>query len=78
MNNVVAKRVPPGDRWNLIGEEGDVVVYDSLTECLNQIFKVHQVTNFYIDASEGSISIDDGVEFYLDRDDELTLSIWTR
>ena len=46
MNNVVAKRVPPGDRWNLIGEEGDVVVYDSLTECLNQIFKVHQVTSY--------------------------------
>ena len=61
MNNVVAKRVPPGDRWNLIGEDGDVVVYDSLTECLNQIFKVHQVTKFYIDASEGTISIDDGV-----------------
>ena len=27
------ERVPPGDRWKL-----DNTVYESLTECLNQIF----------------------------------------
>jgi hypothetical protein len=61
MNMVVARRVPPGDRWNLTGEEGDVVIYETLTDCLNQIYKVHSSAQFYIDAREGTISIDDGV-----------------
>ena len=45
MKELVAQRVPPGDRWALLEDENDVV-YGSLTDCLNQIFIVHQAHNF--------------------------------
>jgi len=61
MKELVAQRVPPGDRWILIEEENDVV-YGTLTDCLNQIFMVHEVTQFYIDAKKGEVYIEDGVE----------------
>ena len=60
MKELVASRVPPGDRWALIESESDIV-YGSLTDCLNQIYKVHSTAQFEIDAREGTISIDDGV-----------------
>ena len=49
MKELVAQRIPPGDRWVLLEEENDVV-YGSLTDCLNQIFIVHQATQFFVDA----------------------------
>jgi len=61
MKELVAQRVPPGDRWILIEEENDVV-YGTLTDCLNQIFMVHEATQFYIDAKKGEVYIEDGVE----------------
>ena len=61
MKELVAQRVPPGDRWVLLEEEDDVV-YGSLTDCLNQIFMVHQATQFFIDAKKGEVNIEDGVE----------------
>jgi len=53
----VAERVPPGDRWKL-----NDTVYDSLTECLNQIFIERGVMYFEVDAQNGNIVIDDGKE----------------
>ena len=35
MKHIIAKRVPPGDRWSI---ENDEVVHTSLTDCLNAIF----------------------------------------
>jgi|TARA_R100001510_G_C7630972_1_gene189833 hypothetical protein len=61
MKELVAQRVPPGDRWVLLEEENDVV-YGTLTDCLNQIFMVHKSTEFYIDAKKGEVYIEDGVE----------------
>ena len=61
MKELVAQRVPPGDRWVLLEEENDVV-YGTLTDCLNQIFIVHKSTEFYIDAKKGEVYIEDGVE----------------
>ena len=61
MKELVAQRVPPGDRWILVEEESDVV-YGTLTDCLNQIFMVHEATQFYIDAMKGEVYIEDGVE----------------
>ena len=61
MKELKAKRVPPGDRWVLDEEENDVI-YGSLTDCLNQIFLVHQATQFYVDAKKGEVYIEDGVE----------------
>ena len=61
MKQLVATRVPPGDRWVLDEEENDVI-YGSLTDFLNQIFLVHQATQFFIDAKKGEVYIEDGVE----------------
>ena len=62
MNELVANRVPPGDRWSLIGNEGVVVVFGNLTDCLNEIFVIHQSSTFTVDAKSGKVYIEDGVE----------------
>ena len=61
MKELVAQRVPPGDRWVLLEEENDVV-YGTLTDCLNHIYMKYEVSEFRIDAKKGVIYIDDGVE----------------
>ena len=61
MKELVAQRVPPGDRWALIDEESDIL-FGSLTDCLNQIFMVRQATQFFIDAKKGDVYIEDGTE----------------
>ena len=61
MKELVAQRVPPGDRWTLLEDDNDVV-YGSLTDCLNQIFMVQQATQFFIDAKKGNVYIEDGTE----------------
>ena len=61
MKELVASRIPPGDRWALIESESDIV-YGSLTDCLNQIYVVHKATQFVIDAKKGEVYIEDGVE----------------
>ena len=54
----VATRVPPGDRWKVVGSD---VLYTSLTDALNSIYLEHKVSDFQIDAKKGIIFIDDGV-----------------
>ncbi len=54
----VATRVPPGDRWKVIGSD---VLFTSLTDALNSIYLEHKVSDFHIDAKKGVIFIDDGV-----------------
>ena len=61
MKELVAERVPPGDRWALINEESDIV-FGSLTDCLNQVYVIHKATQFFIDAKAGKVDIEDGVE----------------
>ena len=61
MKELVEQRVPPGDTWVLEEEESDVI-YGSLTDCLNQVFIIHQATQFFIDAKKGEVYIEDGVE----------------
>ena len=61
MKELVAERVPPGDRWALINEESDIV-FGSLTDCLNQIYVVHKATQFVVDAKKGNVYIEDGEE----------------
>jgi hypothetical protein len=38
-NELIANRVPPGDRWSLVGEEK---IYNSLTEVLDAWFEKNQ------------------------------------
>ena len=59
MEKQVARRNPPGDNWQLMGE---VDVYDSLTAVLNAIFLKYQSTDFHVNAKDGLIMIDDGQE----------------
>ena len=54
----VATRVPPGDRWKVVGSD---VLYTSLTDALNSIYLEHKVSDFHIDARKGFIYIDDGI-----------------
>ena len=55
MKVAYAKRLPPGDRWQIKNE-----LFESLTECLNQIFLSEGITMFEVDAGAGEIFIDDG------------------
>ena len=57
MKVTYAKRVPPGDRWQ-VGNE----LFESLTECLNAIFLKEDTTYFEVDAGLGVIYVDDGKE----------------
>jgi hypothetical protein len=61
MKQLVANRVPPGDKWALIDDESEIV-YGSPTDCLNQIYLVHQSHQFFINAKKGEVYIEDGVE----------------
>ena len=54
----VATRVPPGDRWKVVGSD---VLFTSLTDALNSIYLEHKVSEFHIDAKKGVIYTDDGV-----------------
>mgnify|MGYP000259087792 CR=1 FL=1 len=54
MKHIIAKRVPPGDRWSI---EKDEVVHPSLTDCLNAIYMVNGATRFDIDAQAGSLRV---------------------
>lgn len=51
----VAKRIPPGDRWEPLfgGDEG--LVFDSLTDVLEHIYQETGYTKFYMDAREGYV-----------------------
>ena len=52
---LIAKRVPPGDRWQLLDEEK---VYSSLTETLEAYFaKVQKVYDFKLSPLKGEIYI---------------------
>ena len=55
MKVTYAKRIAPGDRWKI---ENDI--FESLTECLNEIFLSEGITYFEVDAKIGEIYIDDG------------------
>ena len=61
MKELVAQRVPPGDRWTLLEDDSDIV-FGSLTDCLNQIFVVHKASQFFIDAKKGEVYIEEEVD----------------
>jgi hypothetical protein len=51
----VAKRVPPGDRWQPLSNTS--VILDSLTEVLEYIYQETDTTQFYMDAREGYVYV---------------------
>lgn len=53
---VVLERVPPGDNWKFIQS---TIVYNSLTDALNAVFDATKITDYYIEARKGTVSIVD-------------------
>ena len=55
-NIQIAERVPPGDRWKLLGDEK---IYDSLTEVLNAYYQASSVkpTAFRLEPLKGKLYI---------------------
>ena len=52
---LIATRVPPGDRWVLVGESG---IYNSLTEVLEAWFgKTGEKVEFKLNPIEGTIHV---------------------
>ena len=59
---IVARREPPGDRWLLdedILDGGENVIMTSLTNCLNEVYKLTGDKIFTIDAAKGIVTTDD-------------------
>lgn len=54
---LVLTRVPPGDNWKYINKNGDIKTYASLTDALNAVFADTGVTDFYVEARKGIVSI---------------------
>ena len=60
MKELKATRVPPGDRWTVVGDDNQI--YSSLTEVLNAIYIDAGLSQFYIDAQKGEVHVEDGKE----------------
>ena len=57
---VVLVRVPPGDNWeykNQTVEGTKSTTYNSLTDALNAVFESTGITDFYVEARKGTVSI---------------------
>ena len=60
MKELKATRVPPGDRWAIVDDDEERV-YSTLTDVLNAIFMKTGISQFYMDAKQGEVHIEDGV-----------------
>ena len=54
-NELIAIRVPPGDRWSPVGNPS--VILETLTEALEYHFQKTGQTDFFLAAREGTVSI---------------------
>ena len=56
---LLASRIPPGDRWNLASSDiiqaDSTIIYESLTDVLDEIHQQTGIKQFYIDAVAGTI-----------------------
>jgi hypothetical protein len=55
IQNIVLKRVAPGDRW--VFADRKTTIYPSLTDALEAYYQVNGDTQYYIDAREGTVSV---------------------
>ena len=65
MKELKATRVPPGDRWTVVGDDNQI--YSSLTEVLNAIYIDTGLSQFYIDAQKGEVHVEDGKHVFIVR-----------
>ena len=55
VKTVIANRVPPGDRWNLVGDSSDNI-QDTLMDALEAYYlKTNYTGDFYFSPREGKI-----------------------
>ena len=70
----VAKRVPPGDRWQPL--DNPQVTLQSLTEVLEYVYQKTGNTQFYMDAREGFTYIIDTEERVIQPEPEKKWSLY--
>lgn len=64
---LIAKRVPPGDRWSLVDEPN--VIYESLTDTLEAYFQQTQFNKaFYLDPIGSALYAIDRVEVEVEQE----------
>jgi hypothetical protein len=57
-NILIAKRVPPSDRWRLVNDEPDGKIYNSLTETLEAFYQtVNTPYDFKLSPLKGELYI---------------------
>lgn len=70
----IAKRVPPGDRWQPL--DNPQVTLQSLTEVLEYVYQKTGNTQFYMDAREGFTYIIDTEERIIQPEPEKKWSLY--
>jgi hypothetical protein len=70
----IAKRVPPGDRWQPL--DNPQVTLQSLTEVLEYVYQKTGNTQFYMDAREGYTYIIDTEERVIQPEPEKKWSLY--
>jgi hypothetical protein len=63
---LIAKRVPPGDRWSLLSDE---IIYESLTDTLEAYFQKTKFNKaFYLDPIGSALYSVDRVEVEVEQE----------
>ena len=70
----VAKRLPPGDRWQPV--DNHTLVLDSLTDVLEYVYQKHGNTQFFMDAREGYVYVVDTEEIVFEPTPEKKWSLY--
>ena len=70
----IAKRVPPGDRWQPL--DNPQITLQSLTEVLEYVYQKTGNTQFYMDAREGFTYIIDTEERVIQPEPEKKWSLY--
>jgi len=70
----VAKRVPPGDRWQPISNS--TVLLESLTDVLEYVYQKEGKTQFFMDAREGYVYVVDKEEVIVEPEPTKTWSLY--
>lgn len=74
IKTIVAKRVPPGDRWSPLDNE--TLILESLTDVLEYVYQKFGNTQFYMDAREGYVYIVDTEEVVIEPEPEKKYSLY--
>lgn len=70
----VAKRVPPGDRWQPIANS--TMLLESLTDVLEYVYQKEGKTQFFMDAREGYVYVVDTEEVVIEPEPTKTWSLY--